>query len=175
MIVLDAERTRRVQVPRARDILLLTRGKGGDLRLERALLDPGRGQRPVQVLAHAVRARGDRADVVEVASVAVVLAVRGAAAGGNDEQHCGQDQEGDQPGEAQHRDEPGRRSDRTPGTPGRRSAGRPGPLGSLLGLRLVEEVELDVGIAFSHGLRGRGPVPAEAAFTLTRTPHGAPG
>src|SRR5207248_3332130 len=156
MVVLDAERTGWVQVARARDILLLPCGQRRDLRLERALLDPGRGQGPVQILTDAIRARGDRADVVEVAPVAVMLATRSAAAGEYDEQHRGEDQEGDQPGEAEHGDEAGRGADRPPWAAGRGPAGRPGALGGLFRLRLVEEVELDVGVAVRHGASGAG-------------------
>src|SRR5205823_7197522 len=174
MVVLDAERTRRIQVPRVRDILLLPCRKGRDFRLERALLDSGRGQGPVQVLAHAVGARSDRADVVEVASVAVVLAARGAAAGEDDEEHRGEDQEGDQPGQAQHRDEAGRGADRPPRAAGRGSARRPRAFGGLFRLRLVEEVELDVAIALSHGLRGRGASPSRSGIHSNPYPPRSP-
>ena len=55
------------------------------------------------------------------------------------------------------------------GAPWRRAPGGADTLGRLFGFRLIEEVELDVGVVFGHG-GGQGlGVTAEAAFTLTRT------
>jgi len=142
--LLDAERPRWVELRGLCDHLLLLNREPADLRLEVGLLDAGRRERLVQELANLIGSLCDRADVHDVGLVLVVLAARGTAANADDEQDGSEDQEGDQPGQTEHGDQPLRRPDRTARTAGRRPPRRADALRRLLGLRLVEEVELDV-------------------------------
>src|SRR4051795_104180 len=154
MIVLDTQRARRVEVAGLGDLLLLLGGVALDLGLELALLDAGGGERGVELLPDSGRAAGNAPDVGDVAVVLPVLAARGAAPRENDEQHDGQDEEGDQPREAEHGDEPGRGPDRASRAARRRPARHADAFGRFLGFGLVEEVELDICIALGHR---RGP------------------
>src|SRR6266511_6290877 len=99
MVVLDAERAGRVEVACLGDLLLLLRRVALDLRLELALLDPGRRERRVQLLADLSRAAGDSAHVADVVVVLVVLAARRTASGEDDEQDDSENQKRDQSGE----------------------------------------------------------------------------
>src|SRR5205085_11055823 len=102
--------------------------------------------------AEPVRVGGELADLGQVVLVLRALARAGAALHPEDEQHDDQDPERDQPRE------PRRRWNTTaPGTLRRGTAGgalRPGSPSlrrALARLRLVEEVEFDVGVVLAHG------------------------
>ena len=169
VVVLDAERAGRVHLDGRGHHLLLLRCETLDLRLEIGFLDSCCTQGGIQVLADLIRALRDDADVLDVPRVLGVLAAGSAAAHTYDDQNDGQDQKGDQPRQAEHRDQALGRAYGAAGAPRRRAPGRTDTLGRFLGLGLVEEVEFDVGVAFGHGGGPAGRVTAEAAFTLTRT------
>src|SRR5207302_10182700 len=103
------------------------------------------------------RAGGERPYSRNLVRVLAVLARAAAALDDEDEDDDEEDREGDEAGEAEEARGLGRRPDRAArrARPARASwtAAVPRsatPLRRLLGLRLVEEVELDVGVALGH-------------------------
>ncbi|TMK61588.1 MAG: serine/threonine protein kinase, partial [Actinobacteria bacterium] len=166
MLVLDAQRPRRVDLLGLVGVLRLLLREPVQLGLEVRLLDPGRRERVVQLPADAGRSGRDRPDGVHVGRVRVVLARAAAALDHEDEDHDEEDREGDETDEAEQARRLGRGPDLTPrssrpsGSAWAPAVSRSTPtLRGLLSLRLVEEVELDVGVALGHGaLAPQAPV-----------------
>src|SRR5919197_317839 len=163
VLVLDAERTRWVDRLRPDGELRLLLREPVQLRLEVGLLDPRRRQRVVQLAPHPGRAGGDRPHVAHVVRVLAVLDRAAAALDDEDEDDDEEDREGDEAGQAEEpcrlggRPNRAARRARTARAPGTAAVARGAPtLRGLLGLRLVEEVELDVGVALGHRAWCRG-------------------
>jgi hypothetical protein len=144
VIVLDLERTGRLELNCLRHLLLLLRSEAAELRLEVALLDSRRAESRIQIRADLVGPLRDGTDVLDVSLVLGVLSARRTTAQTDDEQDDGENDEGDQPREAEHRDQALRRPDRASRPAGRRAPRGAHTLGRLFGLGLVEEVEFDV-------------------------------
>src|SRR5581483_8164089 len=111
--------------------------------LERGLLQSARHELGRELAAERVRARRDRAYLRRIRRVLVVRALALARADPEDECDDDRDRDRDQPDEARERDEPRGRRGRARAA-GTFAAGPPTRAWSLLRLRLVEEVELDV-------------------------------
>src|SRR6185436_5149353 len=148
-----AERPGRVELAGAVGADLLLLHQAGQLLLQLGRLDPRRRQHVAELASDAFGVAPDRTDVGHVAAVGVALGVLLAALHPEQEEDDDQDRERDQPEQAEQRREAGARTDRAAGyarpAP---SAERPAQRAfaatrGLLSLRLLEEVELEVGVA----------------------------
>ena len=144
MIVLDAERPGRSELDGLGHFLLLLCGETVDLCLEIGFLDSRRAQCRVEILPDLIGAFRDGANVLDVSLVFRVLPAGRTASYPDDEQDDGENDEGDQPGQTEHRDQALRGADRAARPSRRRPSRGSYPLGRLFGLGLVEEVEFDV-------------------------------
>src|SRR5687767_1564892 len=136
------------------DLLLLDEPR--ELLLQVGGLDPGRRQHVAELTADAIRVPPDRGDVRHVVAVRVAFLVLLAALCPEQEEDDDQDREGDQAEQAQQRREAGARADRasrraraTRAT--QRASERALPTCGLPRVGLLEEVELEVWLALTHG------------------------
>ncbi len=158
-LVGGAQRPGRIEPFGARDADLLLRDETVKLLLQLGGLDPGRRQHVAELAPDAIGLARDGRDVLHVVAVRVVLLVLLAALRPEQEQHDDQDREGDQAEQAQQRREAGARADRAPrgartARASQWTAERALTARGLPGFGLLEEVELEVWLALSHGSQG---------------------
>src|SRR4029077_7970686 len=136
--------------PFGRELLLL--GEVPELLLQLGGLDPLGRERVAELTAHTLGVVADRLHARHVAAVSVALLVLLAALHPEEEQDDDQDREGDQAEQPQQRREAGARANRALRHSWPAPAAQWAPQGTvappraLLRLRLLEEVELEVGV-----------------------------
>jgi hypothetical protein len=139
-----------------RDAALLLRDEARELLLQLGGLDPGRRQHVAELAPDAIGFAPDGRDVAHVVAVRVALFVLLAALRPEEQQHDDQNRERDQAEQAQQRREAGARADRASrGTrtarASERTAERALTTRGFPGFGLLEEVELEIWFALSHG------------------------
>ena len=151
MRVLRAQRAGRVQPLGGRDELLMLLGVSVQGPHEGRLPNLGPRERRRELGSDPLRAVADLPDVLHVTGIPILFRLAPAARDPEDEEDHDEDREADEPDQPQKRGQAGRRALRTAGAA--RSPSRAFGLDGLPGCRLLEEVELDLGIALGHGAR----------------------